>query len=108
MKIRFISFQVQHISKDKFSNRQISFTPLGELLGIPSTTFAVLYFAAAVIGIYFAFIFGSTAAIGLISYFGISAAQEIAYSQVNNILAAAAGGNRDSSTGKLNSLGKID
>ena len=52
---------------------------MGKALGIPETTFIVIFFVLSIFAIYFSFIFGSTALIGLISYFGVSAAQEFAY-----------------------------
>ena len=92
----FFFFQIPAIDdKPQTHNsqgRKFNLAPLGDLLGIPRTTFTVVYFAAVVIGIYFAFIFGSTAAIGLISYFGISLAQDMAESQLYEILSATAGG----------------
>ena len=62
------------------TERGINLIPIGKALGIPETTFIVIFFVLTIFAIYFSFIFGSTALIGLISYFGVSAAQEFAYS----------------------------
>ena len=61
------------------TERGINLIPIGKALGIPETTFIVIFFVLTIFAIYFSFIFGSTALIGLISYFGVSAAQEFAY-----------------------------
>ncbi len=92
----FSNFQMPSIHEKpqdySLQGRRLNLAPLGDLLGIPRPTFTVVYFAAAVIAIYFAFIFGSAAAIGLVSYFGISLAQEMVESQLLEILSATAGG----------------
>ena len=90
------SFQATRKKEDPFQSRQkrqINFLPLSNVLGIPQTTFTVLFFAIAVIAIYLAFIFGSTALIALISYFGISAAQGLV--DMNMLLSADSVGGAD-------------
>ena len=89
------------ISKENpLLSRQINFLPLGNALGIPQTTFTVLFFAIAVIAIYFSLIFDLTALIALISYFGIGAAQELA--DMSLILSAnTVGANNRGGTKKL-------
>ena len=58
---------------EETKTRGINLIPFGTFLGIPETTFTVLFFAGSVIALYFAFISGSLTTFALISYFGISA-----------------------------------
>ena len=77
----FIFFSFLQLPSDANHNKElerqstggINLLQLADQLGIPESTFTVIFFATAVIGLYLAFIYGSVAAWGLVMYFGISA-----------------------------------